>query len=415
MNKQQLFDLIDEKQGELFELLGSLIKINSVNFGSHGNEQEIAEYIHNICQELGLESDIYSPLDIEGFEKHPDYVPGRNLEKRYNVTACWKGIKDTNKLMLMGHSDTVEIGDLSKWSVDPYSGEIRDGRVWGRGACDDKYALATVLFVIKLLKENGFKPKENLLFTAYSDEEHGGSHGALAAILRYPCTHIVNMDGKENQIYNCATGGQAVKYIYHTKEPAESAKAAADVIPIVLEIIEKFADRRRAEIAANEFYDESLRAQTVFRYSSIHAGKLGDGEVQFSFYTDRTKDEIYRELSDTEKALEERLKPLGIISDGFKPCNRFFHYAFCEPDSEDIQNMAQAAKEVTGKQPVVYGSGFSDLSVILKYGSCNAFAFGMGRSFGEYGGMHQPDEYIECDKLIEYTKTIAAYIIKVLG
>ena len=55
------------------------------------------------------------------------------------------------------------------------------------------------------------------------------------------------------------------------------------------------------------------------------------------------------------------------------------------------------------------------LSVISKYGSSEAYGFGMGRDFSMPGGAHQPNEFIECDKLVDFTKTIAAYIIKTLG
>lgn len=182
MDKNYIFDLIEERKSELFELLSSLIKINSESFKSYGNEEEIAKYIYALCQELGLESELYSPLDIPDFENHPDYMPGRGLENRYNVSAVWKGIEDNDEIMLLGHTDTVEIGDPANWEFDPLSGEIKDGKIYGRGACDDKYALATVLFLIKLLKEQGFTPKSNLVFSAYSDEEYGGSHGALAAV-----------------------------------------------------------------------------------------------------------------------------------------------------------------------------------------------------------------------------------------
>ena len=76
--------------------------------------------------------------------------------------------------------------------------------------------------------------------------------------------------------------------------------------------------------------------------------------------------------------------------------------------------MLEASSEASGRKPIVCGSCLSDLSVISKYGSSRAFAFGMGRDFSQPGGSHQPNEYIECDKLIEYAKTVAAYIIKVL-
>ena len=100
----------------------------------------------------------------------------------------------------MAHMDTVGIGDTSHWDMDPLSGAIKDGKLYGRGATDDKYAIATALFIIKLLKEKGFKPKRNLVFAAYSDEEYGGSHGAMAAVMKYPCKRIVSLDGDDGEI-----------------------------------------------------------------------------------------------------------------------------------------------------------------------------------------------------------------------
>ena len=321
--------------------------------------------------------------------------------------------------MLMGHSDTVEIGDIANWEREPLSGSIEDGRIWGRGTGDDKYALATVLFLIKLFKEEGFVPKKNILFSAYVDEEHGGSHGALAAVLKYPCPRIVSMDGCEDQIWHCGSGGQEVHYAYHTKDTVDSAKLAASALPIVIEEIEKFGDRRRNELARNRFYKGTIIPETALRYMDVHAGDhgndLGTGTVYFTFYTDKTREEIEVEFKELESVLKKRLEPMGIKGDGIIPRTRFFHYVHCEPDSEDIKAMVDAAVEATGKAPIVCGSCLSDLSVISKYGSSEAYGFGMGRDFSLPGGAHQPNEFIECDKFVEYTKTIAAYIIKTMG
>ena len=419
MDIKTICSLIDERKQELFELLSSFIKINSENFRSKGNEEKLARYIHKLCLDLGLDSDLYSPMDIENFENHPDYMHGRNLENRYNVTARLKGYEDKNDLMLMAHLDTVEIGDLANWDKDPLSGEIKDGKIFGRGAGDDKYALATIFFIIKLLKEQGFVPKKNLLFAAYSDEEHGGSHGALASVLKYPCPHIVSLDCGEGQIWHCGSGGQGVIYKYHTNETVDSAKLSAATLPIVIEEIEKFGDRRRKELSENPYYKGTIIPDTALRYMDVHAGNhgmdLGTGEISFTYYTDKTKEEIEAEFKALEEVLSERLKPMGITGDGIIPRTRFFHYVHCAPDSEDVMKMVEASKEATGKELLVCGSCLSDLSVISKYGSSNAYAFGMGRDFSLPGGAHQPNEFIECDKFVDFTKTVAAFVLKMIG
>ena len=151
MNIKDICQRIEEEKNELFELLCDLIKINSENFSSYGNEENMAEYIASYCRDMDLETDMFSPLEIADFEKHPDYFPGRNLENRYSVVAKLKGEIDKDELMLMAHEDTVEIGDRANWNVDPLGGIIKDGKIYGRGASDDKYAIAVALFVIKLL------------------------------------------------------------------------------------------------------------------------------------------------------------------------------------------------------------------------------------------------------------------------
>lgn len=419
MQTNTIYDLIEKNQDELYELLSSLVKINSEGTTVKGNEEACARYIQSLCADLGLETELFSPLELENFKEHPDYLPGRGLENRYNMVAKWKGESDVDELMLMAHTDTVVIGDLANWEFEPLCGEIKDGKVFGRGACDDKYALATILFIIKLLKEQGFKPKSNLLFAAYSDEECGGSHGALSAVLKYPCNRIVNMDGKEGQIWHCCSGGGEVKYVYHTQETVDSAKTTALAIPVIIDVLDSFAQKRHDELEANRFYSGTIIPGTSMRYMGVKAGDngmdLGIGEVHFQFYTVRTKEEIYGEFAELEKVLSERLAPLGIIGDGFKPHTRFFHHVYCEPDTEDIKAMLDASREATGKEPIVCGSCLSDLSVILKYGSSRAFGFGAGREFSKKGGAHQPNEFMECDKLLEYAKTIATYVVKVLG
>ncbi len=420
MGSRKFCELIDERKEELYSLLSELIKINSESFVSYGNEEDCARYIYNLCKELGLESDMFSPIDIDGFDKHPDYMPGRNLENRYNVVARYAGRENKDELMLMAHIDTVKIGDINSWEREPLSGEIKDGKIYGRGACDDKYAIATALFVVRLLKEYGFEPKKNLLFAAYCDEEYGGSHGALSSVLKYPAKRIVSMDGLEGQIWHCGSGGQEIKYFFHTEDSVDSAKIAGKALPVVIDTIEEmFADKRRTELEENSFYKGTLIPKTALRYMGVRAGNngsdLGRGEVYFVFYTDKDKETIYSELREIEKVLSQKLMPLGIIGDGFEPATRFFHYVYCQPDSEDIKLMVDASKEATGKEPLVCGSCLSDLSVISKYGSSRAYGFGCGREFSVAGGAHQPNEYIECDKLVDYAKTIATYILKVVG
>lgn len=418
MDIKTICELIETNKQELFELLSNLIKINSESFGDHGNEKTCAEYILKLCNELGLSSEMYSPLELENFEQSPDYFPGRNLENRYNVTAKWKGTEDCDKLMLMAHIDTVEFGSESSWDKSPLSGEISDGKIFGRGAGDDKYAIATCLFLIKLLKNAGLVPKKNLVFNAYCDEELGGSHGAMAAVIKDPCDIIINLDGGKNQIWHCASGGQVVTYKYRVNETVSSAEPTAKAFPIVLKELSKFGNRRRKELEKNPYYKGTIIPETSMRYNEIRAGNndmdKDVGLLKFTFYTDKTKEEIWDEFSKIDSVLQKKLKALGITSEGFNAETRFFHYGACDTENAEIKNLVDSAKEATGEETLVCGSCLSDLSILLKYGSANTFAYGGGRDFSEPGGPHQPNEFIECDDLVNFTKKIAAYVLKTL-
>ena len=419
MNTKELCELIDARQDELISLLSSLIKINSENFRNHGNEREVAEYIGTLCDSLGLENQLYSPMELEGFASHPDYFPGRNLEERFNLTARWRGVENTDGLMLMAHHDTVEIGDLANWSRDPLSGEFDGKRIHGRGACDDKYAIAASLFLIKLLRDSGFVPKKNILLTAYCDEEHGGSHGALASVLRYPAEITLSLDGRQREIWHCASGGGGLRFTYHTTEPANNAAIVASGLPMVLEELQHFGERRRAEFLQNPYYQGTNIPDICHRIMGIQAGNngidLGVCRVDFTYYTDSSREQIEKELADIESRLNVKLAPLGMVCDGFSKKTRFFHYAYCKPDDVNIRLLASAAEEATGSKLNVCGSCLSDLSVIAKYSVGAAFGFGMGREFGEEGGAHQPNEFIELSDLLEYTKNLGAYILKIMG
>ncbi len=419
MELKTICDLIDKHQDELYQMLSDMVKINSENYGNGGNEEECARLVHKLCQEAGFESDLYSPMDLDGFENHPDYLPGKNLENRYNVTATWRGEDDVNEVMLMAHTDTVMFGDLANWERHPLSGDIENGCIYGRGATDDKYGIALSIFLMKLLKDAGFKPKKNLLFSAYVDEELGGSHGAMAAVMKYPTKRIVNIDGAHELLVASATGGGVVTYRFHTKDTVDSAELTAQGFPIVMEEMKKFFHARRDELQANPYYQDTFVPGTSLRYNEIRAGNndmdKDIGVLQFTFYTDKTKEEIYREFAELEKSISEKLAPLGLVGDGFTPDSRFFHYGVCPPDSEDVKLMVESAKEAVGMDMQVCAGALSDMSVLLKYGSQNTFTIGASRMFHEKGGAHQPNEYIECDKLLKLTKSVAAYILKVLG
>jgi len=138
---------------EVVELLQELIRTDTVN--PPGNETRAAELLRAYLEGSGVRCDLYA--------RRPE---------RANLVARIPGRGDGPSLMLLSHTDTV-LADPAEWTVDPWSGEVRDGHVWGRGALDMKGQVAANAVAIASLAREGFQPAGDLIFAATADEEFG--------------------------------------------------------------------------------------------------------------------------------------------------------------------------------------------------------------------------------------------------
>ncbi len=405
---------IEQNKQELFQLLSDMIRINTENTGSDGRETPLALYMSKKLRELGVDSCVYSPDSLPGIQEHPDYSPGRQLGERMNITAQLPGTAGGRSLMLAAHLDTVPIGDPSLWTVPPTEGLIRDGRIYGRGACDDKYALAAWLFLVRAFRELGVTFRNDLYFSGYVDEEFGGGNGALACCLKYPCDYYLNLDGDDFDIWNHAVGGQRIALYIRCDRPLASCERMIDGLMLCRERVDAFGARRKAELAANEGFRHSDIPASALRYLSISSGvntnDRNKGCLDFAFYTDRDRQSITEELDRLFKDISGDLETLGLSIERVCNRSRFFHYGSIEETDANLRLLRSAAKASVGRELAVRPSCLSDLSLFLGCAPRRAFAFGAGRDFDVYGGAHLPDEFIECDKLVEFTKILASFL-----
>ncbi|RLG40376.1 MAG: hypothetical protein DRO05_06480 [Thermoproteota archaeon] len=155
----------EEIKEEVTELLSKLIRIDTTN--PPGNETPAAELLYDYLSSEGYEPEIL------------EYVKGRG-----NLITSLKGEGKT-RLMLLSHLDVVP-ADPRKWRVHPFSGEVRDGFIWGRGAHDCKGLAACEAVAMAILKREGFKPKGEVIFAATADEERGALAGARWLVEAHP-------------------------------------------------------------------------------------------------------------------------------------------------------------------------------------------------------------------------------------
>ncbi|HEX6754308.1 MAG TPA: M20/M25/M40 family metallo-hydrolase [Mycobacteriales bacterium] len=168
-------------EDEVVELCSDLIRIDTSNPTS--DERAAAEYVAARLDEAGIDSRI---LESE---------PGRA-----SVVARIEGA-DRNRpaLLLHGHLDVVP-ADAAEWSVHPFSGEVRDGYLWGRGAVDMKDMDAMLLAVVREWGRSGTRPPRDVVLAFVADEEAGGGKGARFLVDHHPdlfegCTEAVSEVG----------------------------------------------------------------------------------------------------------------------------------------------------------------------------------------------------------------------------
>ena len=163
-------DQIIELENETITLCQEMIRIPSVNYGEgRGDEKAMAEYVAAKLAEVGIKSEL--------IETAPN---------RVNVVAKIEGSDQSRPgLVLHGHIDVVP-ANADDWSVDPFSGEIKDGFIWGRGAVDMKDMDAMILATVRMWQRVGYKPPRNILLAFFADEEAGSDYGSRWLVKNRP-------------------------------------------------------------------------------------------------------------------------------------------------------------------------------------------------------------------------------------
>jgi acetylornithine deacetylase/succinyl-diaminopimelate desuccinylase-like protein len=182
---------------EVAGLLQELIRLDTVN--PPGNETVAAEHLRRYLEANGVACELYA-----------------KVPERANLVARIPGTDDGPRLLLLSHTDTV-LADPAEWQLDPWSGELRDGQVWGRGALDMKGQAAASAVAMASLAREGFGPRGDLIFAACADEEVGAGFGLQWLVAAHPeavrAEYCINEGGGDRLIL----GGRAF-YVCSTAE-----------------------------------------------------------------------------------------------------------------------------------------------------------------------------------------------------
>ena len=191
---QKINSWIEKNQEYILDNLSQLVQINTENLPPTGNEKPGQEFLYNVISKFMLEKDIdiFEVDEVKEIRENPLFftkIDGieRQYKNRPNMVAKIQGNGNGKSLAFSGHMDIVLVRE-KKWPTfkNPYSGKIKEGKMYGRGTADMKAGTFCGFMALKCLKDLNIKLAGDIYAESVVDEEYGGVNGTIACRLRYP-------------------------------------------------------------------------------------------------------------------------------------------------------------------------------------------------------------------------------------
>ena len=416
-----LFARIDNQTEALVDLTRALVKIPTINPPGEGYEP---------CANLLGERLARSGFDV-GYIRAKGEIGDSDRYPRTNVVARREGRAPGKTVHFNGHIDVVEAG--LGWTVDPFEGLIRDGRIYGRGTCDMKAGIAASVIAIEAILAEGIPFNGALEVSGTVDEESGGFAGvaylAKQGLFSKPRVDHVIIPEPLNVDRICI-GHRGVWWaevetfgrIAHGSMPflgdcairhmgAFMRALEDDLLPVL-------AGRRTAMPAV----PEGAR-QSTLNLAAIHGGlpEHFDG-LPSPNVPDRCRLLLDRRFLIEEDLTEVKAEIVAVLDD-LTRTRPGFRYKVSDvmevqptltpEDADVVKAVADGIQRVLGQAPkLVVSPGTYDQKHIHRIGHLKeCIAYGPGI----LDLAHQPDEYVDIEHLVAATKVMAASALRLLG
>ncbi|MEZ7131067.1 M20 family metallopeptidase [Nonomuraea sp. AD125B] len=382
--------MIEVDAAGVVEFTRELVRVPSTNDPGR-RERAAAELVAERMRSWGWEPAWY--------EVEPD---------RPNVVAVVKGGGgDGPTLMFEGHTDVVTEGDLSEWTVDPFGGELRDGRLWGRGSADMKSGLAATLYATRALQLAGPFPGR-IKVCALADEEGLmiGAHHFVAEGLAADVDGAIVAEPEAGEICAVAKGALRLRVdltgkMAHGAMPQHGRNPIAAAGPLLVGLAELQEELQRRH-PAHEHLGEVYVTPTVLRAGSDEQVNVIPATASV-FVDVRTVPGVeHQDVADRVAALAARSIRYGIAAEVSVLVDR---PPVDVPVTDPVvAALAAAHRTVTGEEPVYGGvPGSTDGTVLTHWGGVPSVVYGPG---GKWIA-HQADEYVEVEEIVRCTRVFA--------
>jgi len=380
------------KEEEITNLAQELIKIPS---DETAGEKEVCEYLESYLKSLGMKVRLQEVLP-----------------NRPNIIAEVIGDEVGKSIMFNGHVDTVPVGDIKKWSMDPYSAIIKDNKLFGRGSTDMKGAIASMIIAMKFIMNNVEKFNGKIIFTGVMAEETTGlgtqkiveeNIKADMAVVGEPSDEKIYRAHKGTMWFNLSTYG---KLEHSSESNSESNNAIINMMKLIMEINEISKELETIE-------------NNLVGHPSINIGLI-DGGTKQNMIADSCRISIDRRTLPEEKT-DEILDKLRIRLDGLRSLDDRLTFdleidtireAVEVAESEQIvQEVKNALNKVINKNPTISGmKATTDMSILVNQGNIPSVIYGPG--FIKQA--HTVDEFIEVKRLVESSQVYAEILLNTL-
>ncbi len=379
---------------EVIELMRDLVRSPSTN--PPGSTTECAKIMVNKFKEGSIDAEI-----VEG------------KKGVCNVIARLPGRKKGKTLLLNGHIDVVPPGQ--DWTVDPFGAEIRDGKIYGRGTCDMKSGIASMMAAMTGLKRSGTPFEGEIVFMGVGDEETGSEFGTVYllrkgvgkksdfAIVSEPTSLRVELGNRGLRWIDITLKGRAS----HAGRPHLGINAVsygARLIEAVHSI--KFKDRNEAfEIPEPSLSVTLVRGGTKENIIPDRCELTLDRRM----IPGETTETVLAELKEATDPILQQEKGLEIEIQ-MRP-NYWDPYLISEKEPVARATIA-SVEEITGKKPLIGGkAACTDASHLYHLGGIPTVLFGPGNETLS----HKPDECVAIENLLAGTEIYLSIFKKLLG
>jgi acetylornithine deacetylase len=171
--RARVLDAVDVQQDEMVAFLSDLVRRPSISGSDEENSAQ--QVLAGVFDAEGLDTDHW-PIPLAETIAAPGF-PGMEVdrEEAWGLVGRLSGTGAGPALMLNGHLDVVPPGDLGTWrDADPFSGAVRGGQLFGRGACDMKAGLVAALWAVRALRRSGVPLRGDVVLASVQGEEDGG-------------------------------------------------------------------------------------------------------------------------------------------------------------------------------------------------------------------------------------------------